>query len=56
MEEIAEEIGITVRDAEVEFMQERGLHRFMASDYEQEIWQGMGDVFEDRLLLSPGWI
>ena len=56
--ELTEEIaGMEVRDAEEEFMAAKGLQRFRASDYEQEIWQGMGGVFEDELPFGvAGWI
>jgi len=56
--EMAEEIaGLEMQDAEEQFMRERGLLKFNASDYEQEIWDGMGGVFEDELLPVFGkWI
>lgn len=56
--EMTEEIaGMGVSDAEEEFMMMRGLCRFQASDYEQEIWFGMGGVFEDELpSFGVGWI
>jgi len=54
--EMAEEIaGLKVVDAEEEFMVSRGLHRFRAVDYLEEIWQG--GVFEDQLpTFNVGWI
>lgn len=56
--EMTEEIaGLSVNDAEEQFMRSRGLRRFRASDYEQEIWLGMGGVFEDQLpSFGAGWI
>ena len=56
--EMAEEMaGMGVGDAEEEFMRARGLRRFQASDYEQDIWAGMGGVFEDELpAFTVGWI
>ena len=56
--EMTEEIaGLSVSDAEEQFMRSRGLQRFRASDYEQEIWLGMGGVFEDQLpSFGAGWI
>lgn len=53
MQELAEEMGLDARDEEMEVMQERGLMRWRASDYEREI---AGDVFEDRLPFKAGWI
>lgn len=51
--EIAEDIGIQIRDAEEEFMMERGLQKFSANDYAAEI----GGVFDDVLpILGAGWI
>ncbi|RPB00866.1 hypothetical protein L873DRAFT_747286 [Choiromyces venosus 120613-1] len=43
--EMAEDIGVQVRDAEEEFMMERGLQKFSANDYAAEI----GGVFDDVL-------
>jgi hypothetical protein len=56
--EMTEEIaGMNLGDAEEQFMVSRGLQRFRASEYEQEIWQGMGGVFEDELpSFGTGWI
>jgi hypothetical protein len=59
VQEMAEEIaGMKVGDAEEQFMLSRGLMRFRAQDYEQEIWNGMGGVFEDELpdFAGAGWI
>jgi len=51
--EIAEDIGVQVRDAEEEFMMERGLQKFSANDYAAEI----SGVFDDVLPnLGAGWI
>lgn len=52
-EEIA---GMHVLDAEEEFMLSRGLQKFCANDYMDEIWQS-GGVFEDELpSIGAGWI
>ncbi|KAI5800743.1 hypothetical protein FPQ18DRAFT_252216 [Pyronema domesticum] len=59
VQEMAEEIaGMKVGDAEEQFMLSRGLLRFRAQDYEKEIWNGMGGVFEDELpdFAGAGWI
>lgn len=53
VDEMAEEMGFAVRDAEAEFMESRGLQRYNASDYEQEIF---GNVFEDKLPENVEWI
>jgi len=55
---MAEEIaGLEMQDADEQFMREHGLVKFSASDYEQEIWEGMGGVFEGELLPVFGkWI
>ncbi|KAG0133200.1 hypothetical protein HOY82DRAFT_538312 [Tuber indicum] len=51
--EMAEDIGVQVRDAEEEFMMERGLQKFSANDYAAEI----SGVFDDVLPnLGAGWI
>jgi len=51
--EMAEDIGVQIRDAEEEFMMERGLQKFSANDYAAEI----GGVFDDVLPnLGAGWI
>lgn len=54
--EMAEEIaGFKSVDVEEEYMLARGLRRFRAEDYLEEIWQG--GVFEDQLpAFSAGWI
>jgi len=50
---MAEDIGVHIRDAEEEFMMERGLQKFSANDYAAEI----GGVFDDVLPnLGAGWI
>jgi len=55
---MAEELsGSRSKDAEELFMVENGLQKFSAKDYEDEIWGGMGGVFEDSLpKLAAGWI
>jgi hypothetical protein len=55
--EMTEEIaGMHVLDAEEEFMLSRGLQKFRADDYMDEIWQS-GGVFEDELpSFGAGWI
>jgi len=54
--EMTEEIaGLNLVDAEEELMVTRGLRRFRAEDYLEEIWQG--GVFENQLpMFSAGWI
>ncbi|PWW78790.1 hypothetical protein C7212DRAFT_304712, partial [Tuber magnatum] len=51
--EMAEDIGVQVRDAEEEFMMEHGLQKFSASDYAAEICGVFDDVFPS---LGAGWI
>jgi hypothetical protein len=55
--EMTEEItGMHVLDAEEEFMLSRGLQKFRANDYMDEIWQS-GGVFEDELpSFGAAWI
>jgi hypothetical protein len=55
--EMTEEItGMHVLDAEEEFMLSRGLRKFRANDYMDEIWQS-GGVFEDELpSFGAAWI
>jgi len=55
---MTEEMGVSVRDAEEEFMVSHGLQKWGAVDYEVEIWSGVGNVFEDVMpgLGSAGWI
>ena len=54
--EMTEQMGMNVRDAEEEFMISHGLQKFRARDYEDEIWQDVGNVFEDALPMNAGWI
>lgn len=54
---MAEEItGLDVKNAEEEFMMTHGLQKFRASEYEVEIWEGMGGVFEDEVPSFGVWI